>query len=220
MRELAPGVWQLAGLLPNVVNTYLIGDVLVDAGSRHDTGRILKQLRGREVRAHSLTHAHADHQGASHAVCERLGIPFWVGEADVAAAEDPRVMLAEMPDHFMARASYKAFHGPGHPVDRPLREGDEVAGFAVLEVPGHSPGHLAFWRESDRVLILGDVLTNMDTITLLPGLHEPKTFWTPDPARNRESARRLGQLRPELVCFGHGKPLRDAQKFEAFCASL
>jgi hydroxyacylglutathione hydrolase len=220
MRELAPGVWQLGGLLPNVVNTYLIGDVLVDAGSRQDTGRIISQLEGRPLTAHALTHAHADHQGASHAVCERFGVPFWVGEADVAAAEDPRVMLQEMPDHFMARASYKAFHGPGHPVDRRLQEGDEVAGFAVLEVPGHSPGHLAFWRASDRVLICGDVLTNMDTLTLLPGLHEPKGFWTPDPARNRASAKRLGALRPELVCFGHGKPLRDAQKFQAFCASL
>ena len=64
---------------------------------------------------------------------------------------------------------------------------DEVAGFAVLDVPGHSAGHVAFWRESDRVLILGDVLANMDQYTGIPGLHEPKPALTPDPARNRES---------------------------------
>lgn len=89
-----------------------------------------------------------------------------------------------------------------------------------LEVPGHSAGHIAFWRGSDRALICGDVITNMDTITGLPGLHEPKSFFTPDPARNRESARRLAALEPELVCFGHGAPLRDPGRPRAFAARL
>jgi glyoxylase-like metal-dependent hydrolase (beta-lactamase superfamily II) len=35
-----------------------------------------------------------------------------------------------------------------------------VAGVEVLEVPGHSPGALAFWRQRDRVLVCGDVLAN------------------------------------------------------------
>lgn len=42
---------------------------------------------------------------------------------------------------------------PAHPVGRRLREGDEVAGFTVLDVPGHSPGYIALWRESDGVLL-------------------------------------------------------------------
>jgi len=46
----------------------------------------------------------------------------------------------------------------GHLVSRTLAEGDRIAGFSVLQVQGHSPGHLAFWRERDRVLVLGDVL--------------------------------------------------------------
>jgi glyoxylase-like metal-dependent hydrolase (beta-lactamase superfamily II) len=220
MRELAPGVWQLGGLLPNAINTYLLGDVLVDAGSRQDGGRILKELRGREVTAHALTHAHSDHQGSSHLVCSRLGVPFWVGEQDVAPAEDPELIRERQPDHPMARFMYRIFTGPGHPVDRALREGDEVAGFTVLDVPGHSAGHIALWRESDRVLVLGDVLCNMDTLTMWPGLRLPKDYFTPDPARNRASAKRLGELRPELVCFGHGKPLRDPDGFTAFCAAL
>jgi len=220
MRELAPEVWQLGGLLPNVINTYLIGGVLVDAGSRFDARKILRELRGHEVRAHALTHAHPDHQGSSHAVCTKLGVPFWVGEADADAAEDPKLIGERQPNHPIAQASYRLFTGPGHPVDRRLHAGDEVGGFTVIDTPGHSAGHVAFWRASDRVLILGDVLCNMDTLTLLPGLQLPKDFYTPDPARNRASARELGPLAPELVCFGHGKPLRDAQKFQAFCASL
>jgi glyoxylase-like metal-dependent hydrolase (beta-lactamase superfamily II) len=90
----------------------------------------------------------------------------------------------------------------------------------VIDAPGHSEGHVAFWRESDRVLLLGDVLTNMDQYTGIPGLHEPKPALTPDPVRNRVSARKLAALGPELVCFGHGAPLRDSSKLKEFVDSL
>ena len=58
------------------INVYVVEDVLIDAATRHSGGRILRELEGR-VNAHALTHAHPDHQGASHEVCEALGIPFW-----------------------------------------------------------------------------------------------------------------------------------------------
>ena len=90
----------------------------------------------------------------------------------------------------------------------------------MLDTPGHSAGHISLWRESDRTLICGDVFTNMDTVTGMRGLHEPRDFFTPDPARNRDSMRRLAALRPELVLFGHGRPLRDAAKLQAFADGL
>jgi len=220
VRKLADGVWQLGGFPPNAINIYLVEDVLVDAGSRHARRRILRELGTTSLRAHVLTHAHPDHQGSSHFVCDHYGVPLWVGEGDHDAAERPELIVERQPDHPLNRMSYRHWAGPGHKVDRVLREGDEVAGFRVLHVPGHSAGHIALWREDDRVLILGDVVNNIDTLTGIPGLHEPKAFFTPDPAANRRSARRLGELEPRLVLFGHGAPLRDTAKFVAFCSSL
>jgi hydroxyacylglutathione hydrolase len=220
MRQLAPDVCQLRGSPPNAINVYLVGDVLIDAATRYAGRRILRQVRDRAVRAHALTHAHPDHQGASHAVCERLGIPFWVPERDADAAERPELIRERQPNHPIAQFFARTLTGPGHPVDRRLREGDEVAGFTVLEVPGHSAGHVAYWRESDRVLILGDVLNNMDVLTGIPGLREPKPYLTPDPAENRRSGKRLGALEPKLVLFGHGAPLRDTRKFVEFVDAL
>jgi glyoxylase-like metal-dependent hydrolase (beta-lactamase superfamily II) len=219
VKQLADGLWQLRGLPPDAINVYLMGDVLIDAATRHARRRILRQLRGRPVSAHALTHAHPDHQGASHEVCEALDIPLWCGDADADPMEQGTVMQ-QQPSHPVNRVIGRAFLGPPHPVARRLREGDQVAGFEVLEVPGHSAGHVAFWRESDRALVLGDVLTNIDTLTGWPGLHEPKWFFTPDPARNRESAGRLAALEPSLVCFGHGRPLRDPAKLRAFVDGL
>src|SRR5919206_5338504 len=87
MKRLADGVHLLSGFPPNAINVYLVGDVVVDAATRHAGRRILRQLEGHQVSAHALTHAHPDHQGASHEVCQKLGIPYWVGEGDVKAAE-------------------------------------------------------------------------------------------------------------------------------------
>lgn len=215
MKKLADDLYLLDGFPPYAINVYLMGDALVDAGSRHAAKRILRQLKGRTVTTHALTHAHPDHQGSSHQVCETLGIPLWCGERDAEAMEDGRIR-ERMPPHPMNSLIAMVFPGPPHPVARRLNEGDVVAGFEVLDVPGHSAGHVAYWREADRALICGDVFTNMDTITGIRGLHEPKTFFTPDPARNRESMRKLAALEPALVCFGHGPPLRDPAKLKAF----
>jgi len=220
MKQLADGVWQLAGFPPNGINVYLIDDVLIDAATRHAPRRIVRQLKGHKLSAHALTHAHPDHQGASRAVCERYGVPFWVGEHDADAAEDPSLIGQRQPDSPIAQFFVKTMTGPGHRVDRKLHEGDEVAGFSVIDVPGHSAGHVAYWRASDGVLILGDVLNNMDVLTAIPGLTEPKPYLTPDPAENRRSAKKLGPLEPKLVLFGHGAPLRDTKKFVDFVDNL
>ncbi len=125
-----------------------------------------------------------------------------------------------IPDNWVTRFLNLIWTGPPHPVARVLREGDEVGGFTVIETPGHTPGHLAFWRESDRTLLLGDVLRNSDLLTNKTSLHQAPDIFTPDPARNRASARKLAALRPNLVCFGHGPPLRDGKKLVEFVASL
>ncbi len=219
MKQITDNVYLLDGLPPYAINVYVIGDVLVDAATRRAGSRILRQLRGRDIRTHVITHAHPDHQGASHEVCEALKIPLWCGEHDADAMEDGRI-AARQPRHPLNTVIDRFWTGPPHPVARRLREGDVVAGFEVLDVPGHSSGHVAFWRSADRTLICGDVFTNIDTVTGIPGLHEPKPFFTPDPSRNRESMRRLAALDPELVLFGHGRPLRNPAKLRAFTAKL
>jgi hydroxyacylglutathione hydrolase len=221
MRQLADDLYLLRGFPPNAINVYLAGDVLIDAATRQGVRRVLRELRGRTLSAHALTHAHADHQGASHAVCTELGIPYWVGEADVEAAEGgPEAISRRQRPGLLNRVQKRFWTGPAHPVDRALREGDTVGEFAVLEVPGHAPGHVAYWRERDRVLILGDVVNTMNLMTGRKGLQEPPAVFTPDPVRNRASIRRLAELRPALVCAGHGPPLRDPDAFAAFAESL
>ncbi len=225
MREVAPGVHLITGLPPYAINCYLVeaggGDVLVDAMTRLDARRILRAVRGRRLTAHVATHAHPDHIGATHAVASALGIPVWAHAADRAAVEDTALIEQRQPKAPINTLFAKVMLGPGHPVDRELAEGDEVAGFEVLHVPGHSAGHIALWRASDGVLILGDVLNNQHPILGFPrGLRLPLDTFTPDPATNRASARRLSTLPVRTALFGHGRPEHDGDRFRAFTSAL
>jgi glyoxylase-like metal-dependent hydrolase (beta-lactamase superfamily II) len=204
MLELADGVWHLSGFPPNNINVYVLGDVLIDAGLGFDRGRIMRQIADRQITANALTHAHFDHYGSSHAICERLGIPLWCGTADVEAVEAGKMVV---------RGGRMVPAAKAHPVARALKEGDEVAGFQVLDTPGHCPGHVSYWREADRVLVCGDVMWGYNPFLLFGGIMEPWPIVSPDLKLNRESARRLAALEPALVCFGHGPPLRDTAKF-------
>ena len=218
--QVAPGVVRLSLLPLDTFNAYILGDVLVDSGGRTAGRRLLAALSDTEIAGHALTHAHFDHQGSSHLVCEHFGIPLWCGEGDRAAVETGDVtQVLPHPDSWLARVS-QSLAGPGHPVSRSLGDGDEVGGFVVIETPGHTLGHLAFWREIDRILVLGDVLFHRNPMTLQRGLTEPFAFATFDPAMNRRSARKLADLEPTVVCFGHGAPLRDARRFAEFVSAL
>jgi len=215
MREVAPDVWQISGFPPNAINAFLVGDVLIDAGTRGWTSKILRALDGRRLSLIALTHVHPDHQGAAHALCEHFACPLACHEADRAAMEGREPMN---PSCRWIRLSSSIFAGPPHPVGRELREGDEIAGFRVVESPGHTPGHVVFFRESDRLAIVGDVLNNMNLITTVPGLHEPPSLFTLDVAANRRSIRKLAALQPATLLFGHGPPLRDAAKLHDLVA--
>jgi glyoxylase-like metal-dependent hydrolase (beta-lactamase superfamily II) len=213
MTELTPGLWQLAGFPPQAINIYLAGDVLIDCGTRWARWRVLRQLAGRTLRLVALTHCHPDHQGTARVVCERFRVPLACHEADVAVMEGRAPMAPQTP---LVRFADRVWSGPAYPVGRVLRDGDEVAGFRVIHAPGHTVGHVIFFRESDRVAVAGDVLANIHFLTGRVGLRLPPAKLSVDPAQNVRSARQFAALRPSLVCFGHGPPLRDPGRLQQF----
>jgi hydroxyacylglutathione hydrolase len=218
MRRVAEDVFHIPLSPRDGVNAYLLGDVVVDAGTKGAGKRLIKALKGHVVGAHALTHGHPDHAGGSKRLAQAFEVPVWVGERDRADVESGRPAAAET---WARPAVGRLSHYEPVAVARSLSEGDDLGhGFVVLETPGHSDGHVAFWRERDRTLVLGDVLFNMNLLTTAPGLREPPAILTRDPRRNRESARRLAALEPELALFGHGPPLRDPAALKAFADAL
>ena len=89
-----------------------------------------------------------------------------------------------------------------------------LPGWRWIHTPGHTPGHVSFWREADRLLLVGDafVTTAQESayaaLTQEPELHGPPMYLTLDWTAARESVRALAALKPERVLTGHGRPLR------------
>ena len=220
MIQIAEDVFQIPLMPRQSLNVYLLGDILVDAGAKGSGAKILRALEGRTVTTHVLTHAHPDHQGATHQICAARNIPLWCHKREKTAAETGHVsLLYPDPRSVMARLQERWLAGPGHPVDRALTAGDKVGDFTVIGTPGHTPGHIALWRKGDRTLIAGDAAFGMNIVTTRPGLHLPLKMATVDMALARDSIAKLAALNPARVAFGHG-PVADGAEFNRFAANL
>ena len=217
MKEVADGVWQLAGFPSDLINAYLIDDVLIDCKTRWARRLVFRELAGRPLSLVALTHCHPDHQGTARHVCTKFGIPLACHEADVAAMEGRAPMV---PANGPVKLAGRIWAGRPHAVSRVLRQGDEVGRFRVVHAPGHTPGHVIYFRDADRVAIAGDVLANIHFISGAVGLRIPPARFCVDAGENLRSIRILAELRPSIVCFGHGPPLYDGRVLEAFTARL
>lgn len=219
MLRCADGVWLLPGLVPYLINCYLLatdeGDILIDAATRWGVARFLRVLANRNLSRIALTHAHPDHQGAAAALCRRYAVPLacHTDDADIMEGKSPMI-----PRGWLVRLGEKLMAGPPWPVTHRLRDGDFLADWRVLHLPGHTPGHVAFFRERDRVVLAGDLVRTRPGPW--PGVVEPPSFFSVDPRLNRDSIRRLADLRPSLLLPGHGPPLRDTSLLLRYAASL
>lgn len=221
MIKVAQDVYHIPVMPRNSINCYLIEDVLIDAGIRTSYRIISEAIKGKTVAAHALTHSHADHQGSSRYICEQFDIPLWCSLQEIPQAETGEA-TKEYPNqkHIITRLQKRYWAGGGFRVSRTLKEGDTVGSFKVVETPGHSSGHISFFRERDGVLIVGDTLVNMNLLTTLKGLHEPPALFTTDKEQNRKSIHKLLSLNPSILCFGHGPVLFDKGDLKKFVSML
>lgn len=221
MERVAEGVWLLRGDLRKGMNIVFVeqdgGVVQFDAGSK----RMTKAARAAAERLGGLDrvvlgHAHADHRGTA----PFMGVPVLCHADDVADAESdasitPYMDLSQLPVapvRWIYPFLLRHWDGGAVRIDGTVSEGDEIAGFKVLHFPGHAPGLIGLWRESDRVAIVSDTIYLVDSARLKP-LPEgeasvPHPAWAWDHAKAKESVRKLAALEPAVVVAGHGEPLR------------
>ena len=92
-----------------------------------------------------------------------------------------------------------------------------MPGWRWIHTPGHSPGHISLFRESDRSMIVGDafVTTRQESAYAValqsPELHGPPQYFTTDWAAARQSVQSLAALEPDTVVTGHGLAMQGAE---------
>lgn len=217
-RPVAPGVWLVRGN-PGRLNVYLIEDhkggvTLFDAGGAMMRARLTSLLAGYgPLRRIVLGHAHTDHRGSA----PLLAAPVVCHADEIVDAEGSggmRYWGAGMPKlPFAPRMLHRLILQPlydGGPVQvaGTVAEGDDVSGFRVVHLPGHSPGLIALIRDHDGIALTSDAFYTVDAWwrDSAPSLPSPAWNWNTDLAR--ESLLRLAALELREAWPGHGGPVR------------
>jgi glyoxylase-like metal-dependent hydrolase (beta-lactamase superfamily II)/predicted ester cyclase len=218
VEPVAEGVWVVQGQ-PGRCNVYLIEDeggvTLFDAGSRTMKRAVASagaKLGG--IRRVLLGCGHTDHRG----VAPALGVPVLCHPDEVQDAEGSGGFrywpsdLAGLPP--VARQVHLLLHRyvwDGGPVkiSETVREGDELAGFRVVEVPGHAPGQIALWRESDRLALSSDCFLTLDMWGRDCAPRVPDPVYNFDTDQARASVKKLAALEPAAAWPGHARPLTE-----------
>jgi len=224
----APRVW---GLKTIFVNLFFIANpdgswVLVDAGVPGCTAKIKRaadELFGEGARpaAILLTHGHFDHIGAVKDLAQEWDVPVYAHPMELPYLTG--LSSYPPPDSSVGGGgmAYMAFAYPKKPINiknyiELLPEDGSVPGlegWRWLHTPGHTAGHVSFFREEDRVLVLGDAFTTRDAesaiavMTEKREVHGPPAYFTPDWAAAHRSVEILSDLSPEVAASGHGMPM-------------
>ena len=219
MKKIVEKAWLVPLGLANGV--LLEGDdgelVLVDAGFPDHEAAIFDALRTldrepQELRHVVFTHAHPDHIGSAAAIVARTGAKTWMHPADVRIAESggPFRPMSSSPG-LVQKIGFRLFWRPNEPVapiriDEQIDDGETLpiaGGLEVIHTPGHSAGHVSLMWQNGRLLIVGDVGSNV------AGVSDPLGF--EDREQGRRSQRQLASLHFEAAAFGHGRAIpRDA----------
>jgi len=220
VEPVADGVHLVRGGFPKrVMNVYLLEDdggvTLFDAGIRDMAAGLraaAEPLGG--IRRIVLGHAHEDHRGAA----AELSAPVLCHEAERAYAEAENQptdyfrleLIEKRPMRVLMSRMLHLWDGGPVRVAETLAEGDEIAGFRVVCVPGHAPGMIALFRESDRLALTTDSFYTLDPMSYTSAYGPPRTpheAYSQSTEQARESIRKLAALEPASAWPGHADPL-------------
>ncbi|MDQ2719144.1 MAG: MBL fold metallo-hydrolase [Bacteroidota bacterium] len=235
--NVAQGVW---GMKDIFVNFYMVSNpedhtwVLIDTGLKTSASKIKTMAaeifgEGAKPSCIILTHAHFDHVGSLGKLLEEwnvpvyahyLEMPYLTGKSSY-PPPDPFVGGGVMPltSVFFPLGPINVWNH----MDVLNEDGSlpNLPGWKYLHTPGHAPGHISLYRESDGLLIAGDAFITTDQQSALSIMFQteilmgPPKYFTYDWDLAEQSVKDLMDLEPEIVATGHGKPMRGTEMQKA-----
>lgn len=226
--EVTPDLYSYTTQIVNVCFIGGKGDefVLVDAGMPKSAQSIISEIENRfgsnaRPKAILLTHAHFDHVGALLELLRHWDVPVYAHKAELPYLQGEKDY--ERPDQTVEGGMVVKM-SPLFPTESinissrvsPLHDDGsipELPEWEWIHTPGHTEGHVSFFRKRDRALIVGDAFITtkqenlFDVMTQKREISGPPRYLTTDWKAAKKSVEHLASLHPEVAITGHGKPV-------------
>ncbi|MCC9134923.1 MBL fold metallo-hydrolase [Pontibacter silvestris] len=224
----AQGVWGLKTIL---VNLYFIEDkdgswVLVDTGMyghAHKIIQMAEEIFGENTRPKAiiLTHGHFDHVGSLKVLAEEWDVPVYAHSLELPYLTGQSSYPPPDPTVGRGAVAYMSFMYPKKPINIKNRiellppDGSVpgLPGWSWIHTPGHTHGHVSFYRDEDKTLLAGDAFITrhgesaVAVMTQKREVHGPPAYYTSDWVAAHHSVEKLANLSPETAATGHGLPM-------------
>jgi len=170
------------------------------------------------IRRVVLGHADADHRGAA----PGLGAPVFCHPAERGAAQSSPSLrdyfdLSKLAPHgrLLLGKLLPIWDGGAVEVTGTVEEGDEIAGFRVVHLPGHAPGLIGLYRDADRLALVSDCFYTLDLQSgFKGGPRVPHPAFNMDTEQARDSIRKLAAMEPSAAWAGHADPVTGDVRVE------
>lgn len=215
-----------------IANVAFIGNrnsdqwVLIDAGLPYGADKILEVAekrfgKGSRPKAILLTHGHFDHVGGLVDLVKKWRVPVYAHPLEMpylTGKESYPIPDGTVEGGLLAKIS------PIYP-NEPIHLGDNVQQFPAhggvpfleewrwIHTPGHSPGHVSFFREEDGILIVGDAFITVrqdsfyNVLVQKQEVNGPPRYLTTDWDAAKKSVETLAKLPIKIVIPGHGQAM-------------
>jgi len=217
-----------------IVNVIFLGTpddwVLVDAGMPKCGAEIFKVAEekfGAKTKPKSivLTHGHFDHVGGIVHLLEKWNVPVYAHSLEFPFLNGQQSYPEPDPTVEGGLMAKIASIYPSDPIDiAPVLKAlpadntvPDLPGWKWVHTPGHAPGHVSLWRESDRALVSGDAIVSVKQDSLYRVLMQkeevngPPVYFTIDWEGAKESVLELAALKPEWLIPGHGQVMQGKE---------
>lgn len=207
--------------------------VLIDAGMPRSSEKLIQEAenlfgKNNPPKAIILTHGHFDHVGALVELVEHWNVDVYAHEMELPYLSgvknypepDPTVdggLLAKVSKLYPNEAIKLGSSAKALPLDGTV---PGMEGWRWVHTPGHTPGHISLFRDTDRILIAGDAFVTVKQESLYKVVLQkkeisgPPRYLTPDWEAAKRSVEELNALQPARAITGHGRPMEDGELAE------
>ncbi|WP_037575537.1 MBL fold metallo-hydrolase [Sporocytophaga myxococcoides] len=219
-----------------IVNFILFGKpednqwILIDTGMPHSSSVVLSAVKERfgensKPSAILLTHGHFDHVGGVVDLIKEWNVPVYAHPLEFPYLTGEKSYPAPDPTVEGGLLAKVSFIDPVEPINikavlKPLPNDHSVPGmpgWQWIHTPGHSPGHVSFFRDEDKALIAGDAFVTVRQDSLYKVIMQkaevngPPRYLTTDWKAAWDSVKKLEALHPEIVVSGHGTAMEGKE---------